>query len=171
MFPEHYEFQFQGWGSYKDEIVAQIEPILHRTVQDANQHFLTAIHEAVRNAAAYGRIAEKTWITLRLLVNDGDVKAQIKAENQPFDVRRFRQGLQRLAMDARLGKMDWQDYVKGRKGQGFWKMLMAVEYLCVDVTGRQITLCAKRPFKENQIQNRISVLVARFYLEKNGVIF
>lgn len=170
-FPEYYEFQFQGWESYKDEIEAQVAPVITKTIQDENKHFLKAIHEAVRNAAAYGRAAEKTWIVLRLLINDKDVKVQIKADNQPFDVRRFQQRLQRLAKDEHFGQMDWQDYVRNEKGRGFWKMLSAVEYLCMDVSGKMLTLCAKRPFKPQHIQSRIRILVSRFYLEKNGVIF
>ena len=49
-------------------------------------------------------------------------------------------------------------------------MLMAVECLYVDVTGKSVTLCAPRPYKPRHISKKIKDIVPRFMLEQNGVI-
>lgn len=50
-------------------------------------------------------------------------------------------------------------------------MLMACDYIAIDVSGKRVTLCAKRPFRPWHIRKRIQNLVPRLYLERNGVIF
>lgn len=49
-------------------------------------------------------------------------------------------------------------------------MLMAVECLYVDVTGKNVTLCATRQYHPGDISRKIKDIVPRFMLEQNGVI-
>ena len=88
-----------------------------------------------------------------------------------FDVLSYRQRLGRMASDKQLGEMEWADFVKGtQKCRGYFTMLMAVECLYVDVTGRSVTLCTARPYHPGDISKKIKDIVPRFMLEQNGVI-
>ena len=74
-------------------------------------------------------------------------------------------------LDKKLGEMEWADFVKGtQKCRGYFTMLMAVECLYVDVTGRSVTLCTARPYHPGDISKKIKDIVPRFMLEQNGVI-
>ena len=66
--------------------------------------------------------------------------------------------------------MDWMDFVRSSCSRCYFTMLMAVECLYVEVTGKSITLCAARPYRLESISRKIKDMVPRFMLEQNGVI-
>ena len=107
-----------------------------------------------------------------MLLNDGDIKTIVQSDTRPFDVVRFRQNLRNLADDPELAHWEWGQYTAASsKSRGYWIMLMACDYIAIDVSGKRVTLCAKRPFRPWHIRKRIQNLVPRLYLERNGVIF
>ena len=171
--PQNYNFTFTGYDNYYEQVEPLLECLLTDALQGGYECYLMAISEAVCNAARYSVAGEdRVSVCLDILINEGDIKTIIQADTQPFDVCQFRQDMNKLAADELLSEMDWGEYTAfSGKSRGFWYMLMACEYIFVDVTGDRITLCARRPFEQHHMTKKIGELVQRFYVEKDGVIF
>ena len=172
-FPEHYVFIFTGYDNYYETIMPQLERILCRVLEDKEEHFLIAISEAVCNAACYATAGpEQAKIQIQLVISDGDVKATVQSDTQPFDFEHFRKDLRALAEDPLTAGMEWGDYTSDSpQSRGYWIMLMACDYITVDVSGKSVMLCARTPFHSCHIRKTIRNLVPRLYLNRNGVIF
>ena len=167
---QHYHIQ--GYGTFFEEALPSIKSTLDKKLGDKEGHFAMAIVEAAQNAAMYAqKRPEEVAMDIDLVVTESDITVKITADTKNFDVLSYRQRLGRMASDKQLGEMEWADFVKGtQKCRGYFTMLMAVECLYVDVTGRSITLCTARPYHPGDISKKIKDIVPRFMLEQNGVI-
>ena len=172
-FPEHHQFEWTGYDTYYEDVMPKIETILQHALDDPDEHYLIAINEAVCNAARYSVAGpEQAKIQILMMLNDGDIKTIVQSETRPFNVMHFRHSLKQLADNPDTASMEWGMYTaESAKSRGYWIMLMACDYIAIDVTGKRVTLCAKRPFRPWHIRKQIQNLVPRLYLEKNGVIF
>mgnify|MGYP004521624883 CR=1 FL=1 len=115
---------------------------------------------------------EEVAMDIDIVATESDITVKITADTKTFDVLSYRQRLGRMASDKQLAEMEWADFVKGtQKCRGYFTMLMAVECLYVEVTGKSVTLCAAaRPYHPGDISRKIKDIVPRFMLEQNGVI-
>lgn len=167
---QHYHTK--GYDAFFQEALPPIKATLDKTLGDREGHFAMAIVEAAQNAAMYARKSpEEVAMDIDLVTTESDITVKITADTKDFDVLSYRQRLGRMASDKQLGEMEWADFVKGtQKCRGYFTMLMAVECLYVDVTGRSITLCTARPYHPGDISKKIKDIVPRFMLEQNGVI-
>ncbi len=137
--------------------------------------FEMAVIEAMSNAAQYslyGPTEARISMCIRIMPND--IGVTIFSKTQPFDVRKYRKKMQKLAAHPEFGQMDWGDYIGERnESSGFWYMLTGCDYLYMDENGQRITLVAKTanlPLVRKQI-TRINLLVPRFLIRtETGVI-
>lgn len=167
---QHYHMR--GYEAFFQEALPPIKATLDKALGDREGHFVMAIVEAAQNAAMYARKSpEEVAIDIDLVATESDITVKITADTQDFDVLAYRQRLGRMAEDKHQREKEWADIVKGtQKSRGYFTMLMAVECLYVDVTGKSVTLCAPRPYKPRHISKKIKDIVPRFMLEQNGVI-
>ena len=167
---QHYHIQ--GYGTFFEEALPSIKSTLDKKLGDKEGHFAMAIVEAAQNAAMYARKSpEEVAMDIDLVATESDITVKITADTQDFDVLAYRQWLGRMAEDKHQREKEWADIVKGtQKSLVYFTMLMAVECLYVDVTGKSVTLCASRPYKSIHISKKIKDIVPRFMLEQNGVI-
>ncbi len=167
---QHYHIQ--GYEAFFQEALPSIKITLDKKLGDKEGHFAMAVVEAAQNAAMYARKnPDEVVMDIDLVATDSDITVKITADTKTFDVLSYRQRLGRMASDKQLGEMEWVDFVKGTpKCRGYFTMLMAVECLYVDVTGKSVTLCAARPYHPGDISRKIKDIVPRFMLEQNGVI-
>lgn len=162
-----------GYEDYYATAVPAIENILDKYMKDDEYNYLIGINEAVCNAARYAIAGyAHVKIHIRLFITEDDITTTISAETKPWDVELYRHNMQKLAANKILGEMEWGDYTASTsRSRGFWLMLMSCEYLYIDISGKKVSLCARRPFKQSHISKKIKDLIPRLYLEKNGVIF
>lgn len=114
---------------------------------------------------------EEVAMDIDIVATESDITVKVTADMKTFYVLSYRQRLGRMASNKQLAEMEWADFVKGtQKCRGYFTMLMAVECLYVDVTGKSVTLCAARPYHPGDISRKIKDIVPRFMLEQNGVI-
>lgn len=167
---QHYHIQ--GYEAFFQEALPLIKHTLDKKLGDKEGHFAMAIVEAAQNAAMYARKSpEEMAMDIDLVATETDITVKITADTKEFDVLAYREKLGRMASDTYLGEMEWADYIKGtQKSCGYFTMLMAVECLYVDVTGKSVTLCAARPYHPGGISRKIKDIVPRFMLEQDGVI-
>ncbi|TYZ20201.1 hypothetical protein [Selenomonas ruminis] len=167
---QHYHIQ--GYDAFFQEALPPIKSTLDKKLGDTEGHFAMAIVEAAQNAAMYARKSpEEMAMDIELVATETDITVKVTADTKDFDVLAYRENLGRMASDKYFGEMEWADYIKGtQKSRGYFTMLMAVECLYVDVTGKSVTLCAARPYHPRDISRKIKDIVPRFMLEQNGVI-
>lgn len=167
---QHYHMT--SYDAFFAEVLPPIRASLDKTLGDKDGHFAMAIVEAVQNAAMYSlKSPEEVEIDIDVVTTESDISVKVTADTKQFDVMSYRQRLGRMASDKYLGEMEWADLTKGvHKSRGYFTMLMAVECLYVDVTGKSVTLCAARPYNPEDISKKIKDIVPRFMLENNGVI-
>ena len=167
---QHYHIQ--GYEAFFKEALPSIKSTLDKKLGDREGHFAMAIVEAVQNAAMYTRNSpEKAVMDIDVVATETDISVKVTADTKDFDVLAYRQKLGQMASDKLLGDMDWADLGKShRQSRGYFTMLMAVECLYVDVTGKSVTLCTVRPYHPGDISRKIKDIVPRFLLEQDGVI-
>lgn len=170
---KRYCYDLTGYDSYFSSAMPEIQDVLREALRDENFLFLIAINEAVCNAARYSVEGhERAQIHLELVVTEEDVTASISCLTQPFNAEAYRQELWRMAERDEMRSMAWSDYTgTSARSRGFWMMLMAVDFLCVDVNGDKVTLCASRPWDDGMVTKEIGILAERFFVEKDGVIY
>ena len=166
---EHYHSR--GYEEFLTEVLPSIKCTLDKTLGDEEERFGIAILKAVQNAAMHARDgADKARLDIDLVTTDTDISVTVRADTEKVDVLEYRRKLGRMARDEKIGEMDWRDFVRSSCSRCYFTMLMAVECLYVDVTGKSITLCVARPYRLESISRKIKDMVPRFMLEKNGVI-
>ena len=146
------------------------------TAFDGTDNYLyqQAIEEAVCNAAKYsidGPLNAKISIRVRRM--PFDIAVTIYSETNQFDAVEYQRRLQDLSNNPQYAEMDWGDYVSGTMASsGFWYMLTGCDYVYIDSKGQSITLVAKTTGVnlEDERTTKISQLVPRFLIKKDGVI-
>lgn len=168
------QFKFTGLNEY-GPIQQKIYKILYTAFGGAtNYEFQQSIEEAVCNAARYnidGPLNAKISIRVRRM--PFDVAVTVYSETVVFDAVAYQRRLQELAHNPQYAEMDWGDYVAGSTASsGFWYMLTGCDYVYVDSKGQSITLVAKTTGinLEEERTTKISQLVPRFLIKKDGVI-
>jgi hypothetical protein len=165
------QYSFLGYDAYYKNILPVIEQIIAKVIHDEDSHYILAINEAVCNAARYGiEGLDKVAIDVRLHITQNNISTTIRAHTRIFDAARYRKKLRNLLEDEALRDMDWGDYAMHMEdNRGFWYMLMACDYLYMDASGQDITLCARIPCNA-AFSAKISDLVPRFLIKRNEVI-
>lgn len=168
-------FTFEGLQGFA-EIHDELNKIYNEAFKGRDYFdFEMAVVEAMSNAAQYSLYGPtKAKISMRIRIMPNDIGVTIFSRTKPFDVRKYRKKLQKLADHQEFGQMDWGDYIGERnESSGFWYMLTGCDYLYMDENGQRITLVAKTanlPLVRKQI-TKINLLVPRFMIRnKTGVI-
>lgn len=166
-----FRYEFIGYEAYQ-EILPVLQEKLCNALQDDEYHFVLAVNEAVCNAARYAiKGPSEAEIKIKLQITESDVTVTVRSATVLFDVIRYRERLESLSNNPEISKMEWGDYTGDTdRSRGFWYMLAACDYLYMAEDGQQITLCARAPYDSKKFTTKISDLVPRFYIEKNGVI-
>lgn len=168
------EFDLVGYEEY-EKIFDDLQSTIFEKMQSPNYYFLSAITEAVLNAALYSEDGlKKTKIRINLNVSPDDIKVCVCSLSKPtfFDAKAYQKKLLELYKDPVLKELKWGEYTRcSEQSRGFWLMLTGVDYLVMDYLGRHISLCARVPFEAGSISLKIEDLVPKFYvMDKNGVI-
>lgn len=162
------------YDAYFEDVQPQIEELLREYLpDDSDGHFSIALDEVVCNAVRYAAKPEQLKITLTVMINCGDMVVSVSSETEKWDVMSFKKRLEFFAANAELKTKEWGEYVTDEKvgGRGFWLILMACEYVFVDIDTHKVTLICRRPYTENQVTKEIQALVPRLLLEREGVVF
>ena len=168
---EVYMYTAHGYDDYYDRILLPLEKNISKKMRYGSDIYIIAISEAVCNAAKYAKAGpESVNINIKLRITMDDITTIIAADTKHFDVEHFRTHLRQLADDEIIGNMEWGDYCQEvSHGRGIWYMLMAVDYLIFDTSGKEVSLCTSRSLK--MPVKLISRLVPRLLLKKNEVIY
>ena len=169
----HYEAL--GQDAYYDEVMPWLETLYDRYLQDEDGHYLIAVNEAVCNAAKYANDGPALApIDIEVVITPGqDISVSVRSDTQPFNVEMFRDNMRKLAADDSPWKdREWCDYTGStERSRGYWLMLMSVSYLYIRSDGKEVTLYADIPFQKEHVTRKISDIVPRLLLMKNGVIY
>lgn len=167
-------YHINGYDAYFEKVLPDLQKLVEETLQDKNDHFLIAVNEAVCNAARYandGPILAPIDITITITPNE-DVAVSVASDTQPFNVEMFRDNMRKLAKDPLWCDKEWCDYTGAtERSRGYWLMLMAVTYLYIRSDGKEVTLFADIPFRQENVTRKIRDIVPRLLLQKNGVIY
>lgn len=151
-----------------------LQKLVEETLLDKDDNFLIAVNEAVCNAAKYANNGSKLApidITITITPNE-DVAVSVLSDTQPFNVEMFRDNMRKLANDPAWRDKNWCDYTGStERSRGYWLMLMSVSYLYIRSDGKEVTLYADIPFRQENVTRKISDIVPRLLLQKNGVIY
>ena len=168
----HYQFECIGLDGYAG-IREEIHGILYRAFFGQNYAFIQAMEKAVENAARYSIDADNAHILLALRVMTRNIAVTVSCRTKVFDAFAFRKTLRNLVKDPIVKEMDWGAYIRQEDTDaGIWYMLIGSEYLCMDAQGQSVTMVARRSILPIDItENRIGLLVSRFLIKQNGVVF
>lgn len=161
------------YDAYFEDVQPQIEELLREYLpDDSDEHFGIAIDEVVCNAVRYAAKPEQLKITLTVMINCEDMVVSVASETEKWDVMSFKKRLEFLAANSEIQTKEWGEYVTDEKvgGRGFWLILMACEYVFVDIDTHKVTLVCRRPYTENQVTKEIQALIPRLLLEREGVV-
>ena len=169
---QYRQFECIGLDEYAD-IQKEIYGILYRSSFYYDYAFMQAIEEAVVNAAQYSADPHTAHILITMRVMTHNIAVTISSPTPPFDAIAFQQRLKNLTKDPIVKEMDWGEYIwQSDTGAGIWYMLTGSEYLCMDARGQSVTLFARRSMPTVGItETRIGLLVPRFLIKQNGVVF
>lgn len=164
------EFEFVGHSAYVDGLPALREYLSF--LRDDHYAFEMALNEAVLNAAKYsvdGPKAAKISILFRS--TDYDLVAKVSSQTKEFDMFAYREKLRQASERPEFSGSDWQEYVgETEASRGLWFMLRGVEYLYMEHRGQSVRLCSRVPFRQDFVTERMSDLLPRFFIEKDGVL-
>lgn len=169
---EFQQFSFCGMERFervRDKLYAFLSPSLPMDDYDFQQ----AVEEAVENAGRYSVDGPfKARICIKARLTDTDAAVTVLSKTTPFDALAYQKKLQRLLENPETRNMSWGDYVgTSLESSGFWYMLTGCDYLYVEANGQSVTLVKSflHPSDEESV-TRISALVPRFLVKRNGVI-
>lgn len=169
---EFQQFTFRGmdrFESIRDKLYGFLSPAFPA----ADYDFQQAIEEAVENAGRYSVDGPfKAHICIKARLTDTDAAVTVLSKTTPFDALAYQKKLQRLLENPETRNMSWGDYVgTSLESSGFWYMLTGCDYLYVEANGQSVTLVKSflHPSDEESV-TRISALVPRFLVKRNGVI-
>ena len=164
------KFEFVGHSVYVDGLPALRDYLAF--LQDDNFAFEMALNEAVLNAAKYsldGPEAAKIHIEFR--ITEYDLVAKVSSLTKPCDMFAYREKLRKIAAMPEFSGSGWQEFVGDTEAsRGLWFMLRGVEYLYMEHRGQSVRLCTRVPFREDFVTERMSDLLLRFFIEKDGVL-
>lgn len=164
-------YEIVGYNAYFTDVLPELTEILSNLTDD-NSNFLTAINEAVRNASKYSIYGfEEAKIKIELVITNEDVTVTVVSKTKPFNALEYRNKLLKLKEDPKSKDMPWSKYTENlKRGRGFWIMLMAVDYLYMDINGDKISLNISLPRKADEVTSTLGELIQRFFVEKDGVV-
>lgn len=162
-----------GYDAYFEQVLPELQKIVEEVLLDKDDNFLIAVNEAVCNAAKYANDGvNEAPIDIEIVITSEDVSVSVFSDTRPFNVEMFRDNMRKLANDPAWCDKEWCDYTGDtERSRGYWLMLMSVSYLYIRADGKEVTLCADIPFKKEHVTRKISDIVPRLLLMKNGVIY
>lgn len=165
-------YEIVGYDAYFSNVLPDLTEILSQELADENSYFLVAINEAVCNAAKYSVYGyEEAKIKIEFVVTKEDITVTVISKTKPFDALDYRNKLLKLKNDPKLKNLPWFDYTGlSTLSRGFWMMMMAVDYLYIDINGNKVSLNITLPYKTEEITQTIGELVPKFFVEKDGVV-
>ena len=163
-------FEFSGHSAYVDSL-PKLRAYLS-FLRDEKYTFEMALNEAVLNAAKYSVDGPKAAvIRVEFRITGYDLVAKVSSRTKPCDMFFYRDKLRNIAARPEFVGADWQEYVGDTEAsQGFWYMLRGVEYLYMEHQGQSVRLCTRVPFRQDFVTEKMSDLLLRFYVEKDGVL-
>ncbi len=163
-------FDFVGESSYVDAVsdIREALSFLH----DDDYAYDMAINEAVLNAAQNsvdGVDAAKIHIEMR--ITDYDVITKVSCETKPFDMLDYRKQLFAISTRPEFKGADWTDYTADTDAsRGLWFMLCGTDYIYMDYLAQFVALCTRSPRLQEKTSRKMSDLLLRFFIEKDGVL-
>jgi len=166
-------YHIVGYDAYFEQVMPDLQKIIEDTLLDKDDNFLIAVNEAVCNAAKYANDGSALApIDIDVVITSEDISVSVQSDTQPFNVEMFRNNMRKLAQDPAWRDREWCDYTGStERSRGYWLMLMSVSYLYIRSDGKEVTLCADIPFQKEHVTRKISDIVPRLLLMKNGVIY
>ncbi|MBQ8699403.1 MAG: hypothetical protein IJ521_10480 [Schwartzia sp.] len=163
-------FEYLGHSAYVDGLPALREFLSF--LRDEKYAFELALNEAVLNAAKYAVDGPKDAnIRVEFRITDYDLVVKVSSRTKTCDMFAYREKLRNIAARPEFVGADWQEYVGDTEAsQGFWYMLRGVEYLYMEHQGQSVRLCTRVPFRQDFVTEKMSDLLLRFYVEKDGVL-
>lgn len=164
-------YEIVGYDAYFVDVLPDLTEILSE-LTDENSYFIIAINEAVCNAAKYSVYGyEEAKIKIELVITNEDVTATVISKTKPFNALEYRNKLLKLKENPKLKDMPWSEYTGiSERSRGFWMMLMAVDYLYIDINSDRVSLNISIPRKAEEVTLTIGELIKRFFVEKDGVV-
>ena len=169
-YPKMHHFEALGQDAYYDEIMPWLETLYDRYLQDEDEHYLVAVNEAVCNAARYAKAGyDCVQILVDVKISWHGIETSVTADTIPFDVESFYRKMKDIAKLECYKHKDWGEYTEqSDKSRGYWLMLMPCRSVCIDISGKTVTLYADRPFSPECLSKKICTLVNRLHIVKGA---
>lgn len=169
-----YTFSFKGYQNF-DSVAEHLGRLYQKAFGFDNYDYRIAVTEAVCNAARYSlQGLTDAEIRLAVKISPVSISTSVYSRTTPFDVRSYRQELQKILDDPELSQKDWGDYLGDRDAsRGIWYMLTGCDYVYFDSRGQGVTLFAYTGQPEGEREprpTRIDLLLTRFFIKEHGVI-
>lgn len=163
--------KFTGYKKYIDSFDA-IRNLLNGYLKDETESFVTAVNEAVLNAAEYSvRGLEKAEIEIDICVYDTDISVTVKSMTHEFDALRYRQQLWDMYYSIGDREISWGQYTADTEmSRGLWYILAACDFAVMDCRGQEISLYTQYPAKKENLITKMKLLLPRFLIKKHGVV-
>lgn len=164
-------FEFIGYDDFFTNVLPDIYDIVNSYgISDAIDEFVSALTEAICNAAIYSTDGmEYAKILMNIILTDDQIKITVSSVTVKFDANDFKTKLKKIAVSPD-GNLDWQQFVGiSQQGRGIWIMLSFFDAVCVGRDGNEITLISRVPLRCAEV-NTIKKIVHKFFVVQDGVI-
>lgn len=142
-------------------------------LKDDDYAYDMAVNEAVLNAAQNSiNGPDKAEIHIEIHVTGYDVFTKVSCATNPCDMFAYRERLRSIVSKPDFHSMDWTEYVADAvdASRGLWYMLFGTEYIYMDYLAQYVCLCTKNPCPSGIVPTKMSDLLMRFFIEKDGVL-
>lgn len=149
---------------------ARVQPKIHAlfsSLDENSSHVEEAIAEAV-----HGLMGEQEAETvIRIVLIAQDLRFLLRSAQGAFPSAAVYQHVQNAAKDEQICTRTWKIFAEQQpKHQRIWRILAPVEFACVDLSGKKVTLLFRRPFACG-VQRTIGALAQRLHIEHEEIIY
>ena len=156
----------RNWSDYE----MRVQPKIHALLSSLGGNSMYAelsIAEVLRGLIGM-RDAE---VLIRAVLIEHDLRFILRSERGEFPADAVWHRVCDFAKDEKVNALLWQSFVEMQpQHRNIWRILAPVEFACLDMSGKKVTLLFRHPF-ESKIQRKIGELAKKLRIEREEIIY